>query len=165
VREVVCDAIQNHRLSISSLRRELRAAARQRTAAARKVVHEVEAGVRFAAEARARELIRRDRLPEPLYNADVLTADGLFIARPDGFYTQWACGYDIDSRRWHLSARAYEATVRRRGFVGRFGILLLSVTPERVFDDPDGFLEDLRGLLRTARNRPAPPGLVVRPAA
>jgi hypothetical protein len=161
IREVVCDAVQNHRLSLAELRRELDACARQRTAGARMVVREVEAGVRFAAEIRARELIRSRHLPEPVYNPDIHSRDGMFIARPDGYYPQWACGYDIDSRRWHLSARAYEATVRRRGFIGRFGIVMLAVTPERLFEDPDGFIDDLRGVLDTARSRPAPTGLLV----
>ena len=165
IREVVCDAVQNHRLDLAALRRELDACARQRTAGARMVVREIEAGVRFAAEARARELIRSRHLPEPIYNPEIHTSDGRFIARPDGYYPQWACGYDIDSRRWHLSARAYEATVRRRGFIGRFGIVMLAVTPERIFEDPDGFIEDLRGVLDTARSRPAPTGLRVTPLA
>lgn len=162
VRNLVSDAVQNHGLRIEDLQRELRSSARQRTALAQAVLEEMDAGVRFAAEARARELIARHDLPQPLFNVDVLTSCGRVIVRPDGYFPQLACGYEIDSRRWHLSPDAYEATTRRRGYAARFGVLLLSVTPSRVFDDPDGFLADLQGLLGIARERQVPNGLVVR---
>jgi hypothetical protein len=162
VRNLISDALQNRGLRLDDLRRELRAAARQRTAISRAVVAEVEAGVRFAAEARARELVAQLGSPQPLFNVDVLTADGELIVRPDGYFPQWACGYEIDSRRWHLSPDSYEATTRRRGRAARFGVLLLSATPTRVFDDPEGFLADLRGLQDIARSRQAPKGLQIR---
>jgi hypothetical protein len=161
VRNLVADAVQNHRLPVSVLASEIRAAARQRTALSRAVLAEIDTGVRFAAEARAREVLRERGLPEPLYNVEVLDDDGTIITIPDGYYPEWACGYQVDSRRWHLSPEAYEGTTRSRGYAGRYGIVLLSVTPVRVFEDPDGFVEDLRGVIRTAQAR-TPPALRVR---
>lgn len=165
VRNLVSDAVQNHHLRLADLRREMRRAARQRTALTRRVLAEMEAGVRFAAEARARELIAREGLPQPLFNVDVVTRDGQLIVRPDGYFPTLACGYEIDSRRWHMSPDDYEATTRRRGYAARFGVILLSVTPARIFDDPDGFIRDLRGLLDTARGRQIPEDLQVRTRA
>lgn len=161
VRNLVSDAVQNHGLKLDDLRRELRATARQRTAISRAVLAELESGVRFAAEARAREIIAGSDLPQPLFNVDVISDDGRTVVRPDGYFPDLACGYEIDSRRWHLSPDDYEATTRRRGYAARFGVLLLSVTPARIFDDPQGFLEDLRGLLRIAQHRVVPSGLSV----
>jgi len=156
VRDLVSDAVQNHGLTLATLRNEIHLAARQRTALPRAVLAEMGEGVRFAAEARARELIRERGLPEPVYNVEVLDDDGAVIAIPDGYYPDLACGYEIDSRRWHMSPDSYEATTRRRGRAARYGIILVSVTPARVFEDPDGFLADLAGVLATASRRAAP---------
>lgn len=147
---------QNHGLALTTLWRQVRLAARQRTALSRAVLAEMEAGVRFAAEARARQLIRERGLPEPLYNVELVDDEGAVILIPDGYYPDVACGYEIDSRRWHMSPAAYEATTRRRGHAARFGIILLSVTPARVFEDPDGFISDLAGVLATASHRIVP---------
>jgi predicted transcriptional regulator of viral defense system len=155
VRNLVADAVQNHRLPLGELAQSVREAARQRTAISRLVMAEIEAGVRFAAEAQARVIIRGCGLPEPLYNVELLV-DGRIIAIPDGYFDEWACGYQIDSRRWHASPEDYELTTAKRGYAGRFGVLLLAVTPNRIFEDPDGFLEDLSGMITIARQRPAP---------
>jgi hypothetical protein len=156
VRNLVSDAVQNHRLALADLAVELDAAARQRTAVSRAVLTEMGTGVRFAAEARARELVLRDGLRGAEFNVEVLDRDGRVVTIPDGYFPELACGYQIDSRRWHMSPQSYERTLRARGYAARFGIILLSVTPSRVFDDPDGFLADLRGTLETARSREVP---------
>jgi hypothetical protein len=100
-----------------------------------------------------------------VFNVDVVARDGTTVVRPDGYFPDLACGYEIDSRRWHLSPDDYEATTRRRGYAARFGVLLMSVTPARVFEDPQGFIEDLRALLEIARQRQVPTDLVVRAQA
>ncbi len=156
VRNVVSDAIQNHGLSITALATEVRAAARQRTACGRAVIAEMDAGVRFAAEARARELILASDLPVPLFNAEVLSEDGQVIVTPDGFYPEWCVGYEIDSRRWHMSPDSYERTTQRRAYATSHGVLLLAVTPRRVLEEGRGFIEDLRGTLYTAQRRTPP---------
>lgn len=156
IRNLVADAVQNHALPLEELRRSLWAAARQRTALLRVVVAEVAEGVRFAAEARARELIRQFGLPEPLYNVRLLDERGGLIAEPDGYYERWACGYQIDSRRWHLSPDDYERTVSSRAYAGRFGVLLVPITPRRVFEEPEKFGDDVWGVIATAQQRTPP---------
>jgi len=156
IRNLVADAVQNHGLAPSALASALRCAGRQRTALSRLVLAEIDAGVRFAAEARAREVILDAGLPEPFFNVELMDDEGRVFAVPDGYFPKWACGYQVDSRRWHLSPDDYERTTRQRGYAGRFGVLILSVTPQRVFEDPDGFVADVRGLIETASGRTAP---------
>jgi hypothetical protein len=40
-------------------------------------------GIRSVTEGEIRDLIERARLPWPMFNARLLTADGCFIASPD----------------------------------------------------------------------------------
>jgi hypothetical protein len=162
VRNLVSDAVQNHGLDLEDLSAELRASARQRTGPARAVLAEIAAGVRFAAEARARQLFRERGLPEPVYNVDVLDDDGNVIVRPDGLFPEWMCGYQIDSRAWHLSPDSYEATLELRAYALRFGLVLTPATPTRIFRDPDGFITDILGTIETCRQR-VPPALRWRP--
>ena len=71
VRNLVADAVQNHGLAPSALAAALRSAGRQRTALSRLVLVEIDAGVRFAAEPRAREVILAAGLPPPRQLAPV----------------------------------------------------------------------------------------------
>lgn len=161
-REIVAEAIQHHGLSVRDLAQELRAAARQRTASLRRVLAEITAGVRSAAEVRAREVVTRRGLPEPLWNAELVSPDGEAVATPDGLWLQWLAALEINSRRWHLSPADFEYTQNRQGFLIRRGVIVMAVTPTRILEDEDGFVEDLWGLLRTAQNRQVPQGWTAR---
>jgi hypothetical protein len=164
VRNLASDALQNGGVELGDLVAQLAAAARQRTAPARAVVDEMGSGVRFAAEARARLLIRESGMPEPLYNVDVLADEGQVIVTPDGYYPEWGCGYQLDSRRWHLTAEDYERTVRIRTEAAAAGIMLSAVTPALVLATPDAFLAALSGLVEANRHRLDVPQLRIRPA-
>ncbi|HET9654765.1 MAG TPA: hypothetical protein VFP72_05390 [Kineosporiaceae bacterium] len=161
-REIVAEAIQQHGLSLSELAHELRSAARQRTASLRRVLAEIHAGVRSAAEARAHAIMQARGLPEPLWNAELLSPDGEVIATPDALWLEWLAALEINSRRWHLLPRDFEYTQNRQGLLIRHGVIVLPVTPARILENEDGFIEDVWGLLRIARNRQVPLGLTAR---
>jgi hypothetical protein len=161
-REIVAEAIQHHRLSLGELAQEVRAAARQRTASLRRVLAEITAGVRSAAEARAREVILASDLPQPLWNAELVSPDGEVVATPDALWLLWLAVVEINSRRWHLSPRDFEYTQNRQGYLVRRGVIMMPVTPSRVLEDEAGFLDDVRGLLSTASGRQVPPGWTAR---
>jgi hypothetical protein len=163
-REIVAEAIQHHGLPLRELAREVRAAARQRTAGIRRVIAEIHAGVRSAAEARARDVVHRRGLPEPLWNAELVSSDGEVVARPDALWLEWLAVLEINSRRWHLSPGDFEYTQNRQGLLIRHGVIVMPVTPARILEDEDGFVEDLWGLLRTAQIRQVPLGWTARPA-
>jgi hypothetical protein len=162
VREIVAEAIQQHGLLLADLARELRAAARQRTAGLRRVIAEITAGVRSAAEARARKIMLAHGFPEPLWNAELISPDGDVLARPDALWLQWLAILEINSRRWHLSPADFEHTQNRQGFLVRHGAIVMPVTPVKILEDEDGFVDDLWGLLRTAGSRTVPQGWTAR---
>ena len=164
VRNLVSDALQNGGVTLGDLVAELATAARQRTAPVRAVIDEMGAGVRYAAEIMARKLIRESGLPEPLYNVEVLDDEGRVIVTPDGYYPEWACGYQLDSRRWHLTAEDYERTVRIRTGAAAAGIMLSAVTPSLVLADPQAFLAALNSTIDANRQRADLPRFRVRPA-
>lgn len=118
VREIVAEALQTHRVPLRRLAEEVRAAARQRTAAMRQVLAELAAGVRSAAEAQARAVVVERGLPEPLWNAELVSPEGEVIARPDALWLQWLAVMEINSRRWHLSPRDFEYTHKPAGTAG-----------------------------------------------
>lgn len=153
VRNLVSDALQNGGVTLDQLVEQVARAARQRTAPVRAAIDEMGTGVRFAAEARARQLIRERGFPEPLYNVQLLAEDGTVIVTPDGYYPQWGCGYQLDSRRWHLTAGDYERTVRIRTEAAMLGIMLNAVTPALVYQSPETFLGALSALIEANSHR------------
>jgi hypothetical protein len=165
VRELVAEVIQRRMCSVADLAEAVRSAARQRTALSRHVLAEIAVGVRSVAEAKAREIYRRAGVPEPLWNADLLTADGELIATPDGYWEAVAAALEIDSMEWHLGPAAYQRTQRRQRTLTNHGVLILPVAPSFVLDEPDQFLQSSRDLLREAARRVPPTGIVVRRAA
>jgi len=156
VRELVADVVQNHGLEPAALLVEIRAAARQRTALARAVVREISAGVRSVAEARLRGAFRRFGVPEPLWNAELRTAEGDFVARPDAYWADAGVALEIDSMAWHLSPGRYKRTQRRQRNLTVHGVEVLPVAPSDVLADPEELCRQVMQLLRGAVDRPVP---------
>jgi len=63
---------------------------------------EVEDGIRSAAEADLRVLVRLAGLPSPLYNAE-LYAGGRLVAVADAWWPDAGVAVEVDSREWHFS--------------------------------------------------------------
>jgi hypothetical protein len=59
-------------------------------------------GVRSVAEDEYKDLINRARLPEPMFNARLFTADGTFIATADARWPDAGVAAEVHSREWHL---------------------------------------------------------------
>jgi hypothetical protein len=57
-------------------------------------------------------LLKRARLPDPLFNARLYLGDQL-IAVPDAWWPQAGLVAEVDSREWHLSPDDWEHTMRR----------------------------------------------------
>lgn len=165
VRELVAEVVQRRTCSISQLVSEVRGAARQRTGLSRHVLREMSAGIRSVAEARARECFIRRGIPQPLWNVDLTTDDGEFIARPDGYWEDVAAALEIDSMAWHLRPAAYRHTQRRQRDLTARGVLVLPVAPQDILDDEVGFVRGVRAHLAEAGRRPPPVGILVRRAS
>lgn len=161
VRRLVADIIQGRHCPVRVLRTETLAAARQRTALPRLVLAEISAGIRSVAEAKAREIMHRTGVPEPLWNVQLQLADGIPFCTPDAYWPLLAAAMEIDSLAWHLSPESYRRTKRRERLLTISGVLVIAFTPAEILDNPEGFASQLRAFLDTASRRAAPEGIVV----
>jgi hypothetical protein len=164
-RRVIAHVVQRRLCSVAEIRAEVRAAARQRTASSRVALIEVAAGVRSVAEAKARLLIRRGRVCEPLWNAELLLADGTVLCTPDAYWPHLAVALEIDSLAWHLEPESYRRTKQRERLLTSHGVQVIAFTPTEILENPDGFVVQVKRFLELAAQRPVPQGITVRPSA
>ena len=155
VRAVVADGVQRQRLHVSQLADELARGPVQGSACFRQVLEEVGEGIRSAVEGDLRTLIKRERLPEPLYNPS-LYAGGSFIARPDAWWAEAGVAGEVDSREWHLSPRDWERTLARDARMSAHGIVVMRVSPRRLRTEPREVAAEISAALAAGRSRGAP---------
>lgn len=163
VRAVVAGAVQSRVCSIALLAEELAQVPRRNSALLRQAIAEVCDGVRSVAEAEFRDLIRRARLPMPMFNPSVFHGR-TFIAKPDAWWPEAGVAAEVDSREWHLSPEDWERTMRRHDAMTELGILVLHFTPGMIRSDPGTVVTKIRNALRAGLAHP-PPGLRTLPSA
>ena len=151
VRTLVARAVQQRHCTIGALAAELRTAARQRTALLRKVLREVQAGVRSEAEAKVRLIFRAHGVPEPRWNAPVRRPDGDLLAVVDGLWEEERVVLEIDSVEWHLEPADWRATQARHRLLVLAGMTVLAVAPGEVFQRPELLCQQVEEALVMAR--------------
>jgi hypothetical protein len=156
IRAVVAEAVQQRRCTVAELAAELRQAPIRGSAMFRSVLGEVADGIRSAAEADLRKLIRAARLPVPLYNASLFIGD-LFLARPDAWWPDAGVAAEVDSRQWHLSPADWDRTRARHDEMGAAGIIPLHFSPRQIRREPDDVVRLIRDALRRGLERPPLP--------
>jgi hypothetical protein len=164
VRALIAGAIQRGRCTPKALHQELGEGPVRHSALLRQVLAEVADGVRSVAEAEFRDLILRSRLPKPMFNARLFTADGIFIATPDAWWPDAGVAAEVDSREWHLSPADWERTMRRHTALGGHGIVVLHFPPSEIRSDPATVVAAIDNALRAGRGRPRLP-ITAHPAA
>ena len=122
---------------------------------------DLEAGVRSAPEAEARDLVIASRLPEPLWNHDLFTPDGTWIARPDGWWKE-GVAFEVDSREYHFSEADWQATMLRHERLSAYGIIAIHASPSRIRRHGRDLAGSIRAALRNAAAHP-PPHIVALP--
>jgi hypothetical protein len=163
VRALLCEAVQQRRVTVPALRAELETGCGRGSALVRTVIVELEDGIRSAAEAWQRELVATMAgFPEIHRNADVHVESGAFLACPDGFVDECALALDVHSFAHHADLEKFDATMRRQAEMIAAGLVVVPVTPKELRDDPDGVKRKLWAALEQARRRPRPP-VVMKP--
>ncbi|HVX44703.1 MAG TPA: hypothetical protein VHC49_12490 [Mycobacteriales bacterium] len=162
IRALVTEAIQRRRTTVKYLFEELESGVRAGSLAVRETLHEVEAGVRSAAEAEAREAILGARLPDPAWNCDLVGPGGEWIARPDAYWDDAGVVLEIDSQEWHLGAQQWKDTMLRHSRMTSYGLLVIHVAPSRIRDEPEAVIAELRSTLEAGRARGGAPGVRIR---
>ncbi|MEJ8277393.1 hypothetical protein [Pseudonocardia spirodelae] len=156
VRTLFAGLLQHGHCSLADLRDELVACSSRGAALPRTVLGEMVAGVRSVAEARARRLVARSRLPRPLSNVRLLDRDGTVIAVVDFWWPEAGLVWEIDSIEFHLSPDDYARTVRRRSALGRRGVVVVQTLPGDLRRRPAEVLDELRRCHARALASPAP---------
>ncbi len=91
----------------------------------RLVLRELSDDAHSVAEVWAQKLYATSGLPPMVHNVDVVTEDGTWIARPDGWMDDVAVAWEIDSLAHHFSPADHEKTMHRRARMQRHGIIVV----------------------------------------
>lgn len=155
VRAIVAGAVQRGIVPITLLARELDAGPVRGSARLRQALAEVADGVRSVAEADLHALIRRCRLPQPMFNPRLFAGDE-FLAVPDCWWPDTGVAAEVDSREWHLSPHDWEATMTRHTRMSAHGIIVLHFSPHQVRREPRTVAAAIAGALAANRGRSLP---------
>lgn len=152
IRAIVADGVQCGTVHVAQLADELARGQVQGSAGFRRVLEEVADGIRSSAEGDLRALVKRERLPDPLYNPR-LYAGGHFIAQPDAWWPEAGVAAEIESRQWHLSPHDWERTLARDARMSACGIIVLHFPPRRLRTEPRVVAAEIRSALEAGCNR------------
>jgi hypothetical protein len=156
VRAFVADAVQLGRCTVSQLADELSSGPVRGSAVFRSVLTEVADGIRSTAEGDLRDLIKRSRLPMPLFNPSLYHGD-TFIAKPDAWWPDAGVAAEVDSREWHISPADWERTMNRHAQMAALAIIALHFSPRQVRREAPTVVSMLQGALERGRQRPTLP--------
>lgn len=155
-RALLAEVIQRGDTSLEELAIELAEGSRRGTALPRSVLRELADGAHSVEEIHAQRLYTRSGLPPMVYNREIETEEGEFIASPDGWIDPVAMVWEIDSLAHHLAVADHEATVLRRARMQAAGIVVVSHLPKTLHRNPELVVQDLRDNYRNAAARPRP---------
>jgi len=155
VRAVEAGGVQRRKVTVVDLAAELAAGPTRGSARLRAALAEVADGVRSAAEGDLHALVKRERLPEPMYNSR-LFVDNQFLAVPDAWWPQAGLAVEVDSREWHLSPADWERTLARGARMTEHGILVMRFTPRQVRMAGREVASKIRAVLSSSQARPLP---------
>lgn len=161
VRAVAAGVVQRGWCTVPALAAELDAGPHRGAALLRQALEELEDGIRSAPEGDLRVLLKRARLPGPVFNARLYLGDQL-IAVPDAWWPHAGLVAEVDSREWHLSPDDWEHTMRRHAQLTALGILVLHFSPRQIRTEPETVIAVIRAALQAGS---PVPGLTTSPAA
>jgi hypothetical protein len=162
VRALVAQAVQQQRCSIAVLILELEQGPKKGSMLLRAALAEVQEGIRSAPEGDLRDLLQREGIPAPVFNARLYDGDTL-IAVTDAWWPDAGVAAEVDSREYHYNAEDWQQTMRRHDRLVAHGVLLLHFTPRQIRTQPEEVTAQIRAALTTGRARPPLP-LTTRPA-
>lgn len=137
VRAVMTEAVQRSLTSVDQLDREIRRAARSRTALASKVLAEISDGARSAPEAELKELLAPSTvLPRIQWNPQLVGPDGTLLPTPDGWIADGGIALEVDSKTYHEPEPGWDRTLARSNVLTALGATVLHLTPREIRTEP-----------------------------
>lgn len=156
VRALLIEAIQRGLTNAVDLRRELDTGTKRGTALPRRVLNEIDLGVRSVAEADTVEIWHRAGLPTPHRNVVIVDSNGTYLGRPDTWCDEVGLAWEIDSNEFHYSKDAYARTLARNSRYAAAGISVVQTLPTRLRTEPEVVAAELRAAYAAAQQRPRP---------
>jgi hypothetical protein len=153
VRALVSDAAQKRVCSIKALRTELDEGPVPGSGLLRRALAEVTEGIRSVTEGDLRLLLKRARVPTPMFNARLCDGDKL-IAVVDCWWSGAGVAGEVDSREYHYRANDWQRTIRRHDRLVAHGVLVLHFTPQRMKEEPEEIVREILAALTQGAARP-----------
>ena len=153
LRALVAQAIQRERCSVALLETELEQGPMAGSAPFRAALAEARAGIRSVPEGDLRALLKKERMPMPVFNARLYVGTSL-IAVADAWWEEAGVVAEVDSRAYHYSAQDWQKTMQRHDRLVAHGVLLLHFTPSQIRATPEEVVEQIRAALVAGRKRP-----------
>jgi very-short-patch-repair endonuclease len=123
VEHVVADVLQKGLADLAELAAETRALGRRATPWLRQTLTDAMRGMRSVGEADLRRVITAEGLPEPVWNAEIITPIGVFHL--DAYWPAQRVGAEADGTQFHLSAADWQGDLRRQNAVQGTGVRLM----------------------------------------
>jgi hypothetical protein len=118
----------------------------------RRVVHEIEQGIRSAAEAWLRNVVQRSNLPEPECQIELRNGNGASLGFVHVYWATVGLAWQIDYAEFHLPQPGHI----RDDELTAAGVVILHTSPSQLRDNPRAVVEQLRAAYRYAASRPPP---------
>lgn len=157
VTAVVIEAVQRGVTSLAALRHELEAGGRNHSALLRRALASAELGVWSLPESGLESVLAQSRrLPYPMANPVLLSADGRRLPTPDLWFDEVALVVQVHSVRWHALAADWEGTVMKDSAYVEHGIAVIAFTPGRILAEPGWVRERVERVHDGLLSRPRP---------
>lgn len=148
-RALLAEVVQRRLTTVDRLSAELDVTHKRGTADVRAALATIAGGAASAPEVDLVQICERSALlPAPTMNHPI-TVDGRRIVA-DACWPEVRLIVQVDSTEHHGFGRDAEQTTRRRTALTAAGWTVLSVSPARLLDDPDGVLRDIEAAYLTA---------------
>ena len=157
VRALLTSVIREARISPTVLREELDRASSRGTALPRRILAEMDDGVRSLAQGWAKRLIHRAGLPTPGWRVPITSPTGAHLATPDAWWDEVGLAWEVDSYAFDLTPADYTAALRRAAHLTAAGIVVVHTPPVQLRDSPAEVADLLRAAHAQAAARPRPP--------
>jgi very-short-patch-repair endonuclease len=145
VDHVVSHALQRGLVAVPDLVQETRALGRRATPWLRAAVEDACRGMRSVGESDLRRVVLAAGLPEPEWNAEVVTPAGTFFV--DALWRQQGVAAEADGAAFHLSAADWAADLARQNALHGVGLVLLRFPVRRLRADPGACASEIWALV------------------
>jgi hypothetical protein len=156
VRALVFEVVQRRFSTIDALQHEWDRAQIRGSRFVRLALEEAGAGARSIPEGDVRRAFIAAGWTRLLFNPELESMSGAFIACPDVYDPDTGVCLELDSREHHFDVTSWEATMARHARMTAYGLAVLHAPPSRAARDMDGLVAEFDAAVTARRGHPAP---------